>query len=401
MLSTRLFCALIASISLFFTGSAASCTGINAIRPGCDTSESAYHRDIFYIGGHYEVYNITEGTSMYSDQVYVEKLTSVHGLKKATPIVFLSAGIPSGSLWLNTPDNRKGWVSYFIDQGYQIYILDITANGRSGQNGLDKYPLRIGTTDSNMQAGFTAPELYGAYPQAINHTQWPGNGTRGDPIFDAFMAAVVPLTSNSTSQELSMRAAGCRLLSLIGKSFLISHSAGGTYTALMSDECPDLIQANINLEPGNIPFQWWSGNSSAGGDRIDTREYGLTRTPITYNPPINSSSDLNKILTGDDSPAKRSCYIQNPNGTIHTLPNIAKVPYVFLTGDASPHVTYDHCFPLFLDQAGVKDVTWIKLWEKGIFGNAHFFMIEKNNLEIAAVVGEWIEDFERRMTMKH
>ena len=245
-------------------------------------------------------------------------------------------------LWLNTPDNRKGWASYFIDQGYTVYILDIVANGRSSQNDVASFPLIAGSTDVNTEAGFTAPEKNTAYsyPQAVNHTQWPGNGTRGDPIFDAFMASIVPLTTNSTKQELAMRAAGCKLLSLIGETYIIAHSAGATYSALIADECPDLVKGTIGVEPGNIPFQWW-GNSGAGNTlvRIPARPYGLSVTPLTYDPPINSSSELQTVLVGNDTTAYRACFVQSTNGTVHTLPNLAKVPYMMLTGSASIHIT--------------------------------------------------------------
>lgn len=35
-----------------------------------------------------------------------------------------------------------------------------------------------------------------------------------------------------------------------------------------------------------------------------------------------------------------------------TLPNIASVPYVALTGASSQHVTYDHCVIAYLRQTG-------------------------------------------------
>lgn len=244
-------------------------------------------------------------------------------------------------LWLNTPDNRKGWASYFIDQGYTVYILDIVANGRSSQNDIANFPLRIGSTDMNVEAGFTAPGTNTAYPypQAKNHTQWPGNGTRGDPIFDAFMASIVPLTTNTSKQELAMRSAGCKLLSLIGKTYLISHSAGATYSALISDECPDLVRGSINLEPGNNPFQTYIVGGSAQVVSAPARPYGLTVTPLTYDPPINSSSELTTVLVGNDTVAHRACYVQSTNETVHTLPNLAKVPYMMLTGSGSIHIT--------------------------------------------------------------
>ena len=379
---------LLSVLAWAFSAVAVDCTGIRAVSPSCKTNESAYHRDFFYIGGGYAPAGNSTSSSIFSDQIYVEKLTPAKGVKKARPLVFISAGVPSGVVWLNTPDNRKGWASYFLDAGYQVYILDITANGRSGQNDVVKYPLRFGSTDTIHQGSFTAPELTNPYPQSQGHDKWPGNGTRGDPIFDAFFAATVPLTSNTTAQELSMRADGCTLLSLIGPSNLICHSAGCTYTALMSDQCPELVHANFNLEPGNVPFQSLVGNSTVPSvGRTRSRPYGLTNTPITYSPPVvNATTDLTVVEVGQDTRALRSCFLQSNSSTIHTLTQIAKVPYIMFTAPNSPHITYDHCFVSYLKQAGVPDVTWIKFGDLGIQGNAHFSFIEENNLQLAAVV---------------
>jgi hypothetical protein len=81
-----------------------ACISINAVKPECKPAEPPYHRDVFFIGGDY----VTSGTSyIFSDQMYVEKLTPTSGVNKTFPIVFISAGIPAGNVWLNTPDNRK------------------------------------------------------------------------------------------------------------------------------------------------------------------------------------------------------------------------------------------------------------------------------------------------------
>lgn len=379
------------------TAFANDCTGIKAVSPDCKTPETAYHRDIFYVGGKYIPFGNTT-QSIYSGQLYVEKLTPAHPVKHDKPLIFISAGVPSGVVWLNTPDNRQGWASYFLDQGYLVYIIDITSNGRSSQEDIASFPTRIGSTDFIHENSFTAPELSLPYPQAAGHDQFPGNGTRGDPIFDAFFAAAIPLTSNTTSQELSMRSAGCALLELIGRpSYVISHSNGAVYSVLMSDECPSLIAGNVNLEPGNVPFQSLIGNStvpSVGFTR--SRPWGLANTKLKYSPAITNSSLLHPVSVGPDTPGNRSCYIQSPaNNVTYTLPNLADIPYVLLTGSASPHITYDHCFPLYLNQVGVKSVEWIQLGEIGIVGNAHFSMIEKNNLEIAEVIKDWLERHEK------
>ena len=373
------------------TIAAQDCVGIKAVSPQCKTNESSYTRDVFFVGGGYAPSGI-DNQSIYSDQMYVEKLTPAKGSSKPHPLIFISAGIPSGTAWLNTPDNRKGWASYFLDKGYQVYTVDIIANGRSGQNDVVKYPIRFASTDVIHENGFTAPENLDPYPQSQGHTQWPGSGVRGDPIFDAFFAQTVPVTSNTTAVELSMRAAGCKLLSLIGPSYLIAHSNGATYTSLMSDECPSSIKATINLEPGNIPFQSLFGNDTVPAvGRLPSRPYGLTNTPITYDPPVsNATTDLNPVEVGIDTLALRSCFLQSNESAVHTLTEIAKVPYIMFTAANSPHITYDHCFVSFLQQAGVQDVTWIKFGDLGIQGNGHFFFIELNNLELARVVDKEI-----------
>lgn len=387
-----LFAGAIGSVLSAAVTASSNCTGIQAVDPRCATNQSAYYRDVFFIGGEY----VASGTStIFSDQIYVEKLTPVSGVLNPYPVVFVSAGVPSGSVWLNTPDNRKGWASYFLDKGYMVYIVDVTANGRSSQNDVVKYPSRLGSTVSIHQNGFTAPEIIDPYPQSQGHDKWPGNGTQGDPIFDAFFAATLPLTTNSTAQELSMRESGCQLLSIIGQSYLIAHSAGATYTSLMSDECPDQVRATINLEPGNLPFQNLIGNATVPAvGRSITRPWGLTNTPITYDPPVtNVTTDLITVEVGEDTAGLRSCFLQdtaNSSSVVRTLTQIAKVPYVMFTAANSPHITYDHCFISYLNQTGVKDVTWIKFGDLNITGNGHFFYLETNSLELAAVVEEEI-----------
>ena len=45
------------------------------------------------------------------------------------------------------------------------------------------------------------------------HTQWPGSGTVGDPIFDQFMAETLPMIGNPNVREAVNRDATIALLS--------------------------------------------------------------------------------------------------------------------------------------------------------------------------------------------
>jgi len=149
------------------------CIGLNAVNPSCRPSETACYREFFYIGGHYIPYPALAG-HLVSDQLYVEKLIPNAGIKQPYPLVLFHGGGLAGNVWLQTPDNRKGWASYFLDLGYAVYIIDQTSVGRATQEDLPDYPLRIGSTTEIAEAGFTVPEKTNAYPQSQLHTQWPG-----------------------------------------------------------------------------------------------------------------------------------------------------------------------------------------------------------------------------------
>jgi hypothetical protein len=62
---------------------------------------------------------------------------------------------------------------------------------------------------------------------------------------------------------------------------------------------------------------------------------------------------------------------------------------VVVASEASYHATYDHCTVKYLKQAGAS-VEFVRLEDKGIHGNGHMVMLEKNNLDIAHVLDEWV-----------
>ena len=64
-------------------------------------------------------------------------------------------------------------------------------------------------------------------------------------------------------------------------------------------------------------------------------------------------------------------------------------PVVIITSEAGYHASYDQCTTAYLVKAGVP-ATQIALGEHGIHGNGHLMMAEKNNLQIAAVIGDWL-----------
>ena len=70
--------------------------------------------------------------------------------------------------------------------------------------------------------------------------------------------------------------------------------------------------------------------------------------------------------------------------------NLQQTPVLVVQAQASYHATYDHCTVAYLRQAGVSKVRFVRLADEGITGNGHMLMLEKNNLEIAAIAEQWL-----------
>ena len=358
-----LTCLLLLLVSTFAHGKQID----NAQKP-LQRYEALHRRTFFYTGGEY-VFDPKLNGSTFQNQMYVEQLTPAAGPSKPHPLVFLPGTLFTGAAWLNTPDNRTGWASYFLKRGYEVYLLDYPDMGRSSRS-TEVYYAFTAELATLLTVPEKQPELY---PQAKLHNQWPGAGVKGDPIFDRWFASQVPVTANATFQEIVGRKAICDLLGRIGPSFVLGATYAGSYMWSAADECPDLMKGIFGVEPSTTPFT------------PIRRPYGITATPVLYDPPIASPDELRPISVGEDSPGNRSCILQAEPAK--RLVNISKVPVAFYTPDASVSITYNHCLASFLWQSGV-DLDWILLGDRGIRGNGHESFIEKNNLQIAREVVE-------------
>ena len=80
-------------------------------------------------------------------------------------------------------DGRPGWAYYLISQGYVVYMVDYPARGRSAY--VPGWDGNIGIrTSDQLEQIWTNVAARGDFPLKANHTQWPGAGKVGDPIFD-------------------------------------------------------------------------------------------------------------------------------------------------------------------------------------------------------------------------
>jgi pimeloyl-ACP methyl ester carboxylesterase len=337
------------------------------------------HSD-FFVGGSYAG---NAPSQIMRGQMFVEKLTPLKP-SRPYPLVLISGAAQTATNWMGAPDGRKGWAEFFVSQGYVVYIVDQPARGRSAwHEGIDG---AVRTLDAEtIERLFTVPELYDRWPQAKLHTQWPGAGDKpgrpGDPIFDQFYASQVQYLADVSEAEALAQHAGVALLDRIGPAILVTHSQSGPIGWLIADARPKLVPAIVAIEPAGPAFR------DEVNDHAKVRPWGLTDRPITYEPALDDPSQLLTEEGSAPAQGRARCLIQK--APARSLPNLRNVHVMLVTAEASYHAVYDHCTAEYLRQAGVP-TDHVRLEDHGIHGNAHMMMLEKNNLQIAALITAWL-----------
>ena len=339
----------------------------------------------FFVGGKYV--DSKDGPVM-AGQSYVEYFIPAQRTHPY-PIVFIEGCCPSGAPYMGTPDGRDGWGQYFLSKGYAVYIMDQVGRGRSPYIA-GVYGGAKPRTPKEIEAEFVAVEKYNLFPQAKLHTQWPGSGTVGDPVFDQFMAAMFPNQSGSALRETINRDAIVALLDRIGPAVLAPHSQSGSPVWLAADARPQLVKGLLMIEAGTASFYDvklvgapdWFQDGELG------KPFGLTRAPLTYDPPVKGFEDFALVRQEKpDSPDVVRCWLQKEPAK--KLVNFKNIPVLQMSAEASFGAPTAHCNALFLKSAGVP-VDFIRLADLGIHGNGHFLMLEKNNLQVADVIADWL-----------
>jgi pimeloyl-ACP methyl ester carboxylesterase len=167
--------------------------------------------------------------------------------------VFISGTAQTGTNFLDTPNGRPGWASFFIDRGYVVYLTDQASRGRSPWHPSTSSMSIINTSD--IEQIFTATSEHNLWPQSKLHTQWPGTGKVGDPIFDAFYASQVQFQPDNSISEAQNTKAYTALLEKIGPAHVITYSQAGMYGWRIGDVRPNLVKSIVALEPAGPPFE--------------------------------------------------------------------------------------------------------------------------------------------------
>jgi pimeloyl-ACP methyl ester carboxylesterase len=314
-------------------------------------------------------------------------------LRSEYPVVLFHGNGQTATDWLQTADHRPGWAYRLVEAGYAVYMVDYPARGRSayvplpGPDGKQPIDGNLGIrTALEVERIFTNARERGNFPLKANHTQWPGTGKMGDPVFDHFMKTQVQFAGGTGAL---MREASVALLDAIGSPvILFTHSQGGGFGFDLTEARPNLVKILVTAEPGGPQFGGADTAKVTPGPR-NPNSWGLTNNRYEFDPPANSPAELDVVLEEkSDRPDEVRCWMQVEPARKLTRWQGKRV--LAISANGTYHRVYDPCIPKFLNQAGVK-TDFLRLEDAGMSGNGHMMMMEKNSDDIIKYVIQWVQ----------
>jgi pimeloyl-ACP methyl ester carboxylesterase len=289
--------------------------------------------------------------------------------RHALPVVMVHGGGGQGTHMMGI-GGRPGWVHYFVQAGYSVYWLDRPSYGRSpyhpdalGPSHLPNVPAYEGLIGSTA---------------VFNTAQWPGPGGMNDPLIDQFMACESGNVSDEAFHSDLVWPGGAELLDKIGPSILCVHAFGGFFAWGVADRRPNLVKAIVAMEINGNPF-------------AAQLRWGLTASPMTYDPPVTNLSEFKLVDQNapSDSPRPVVSPFKLQAEPAHRWKNLKGIPIAWVTsefgGGGSPVSNV-----AFLKQVGCT-AEILRLRDYGIHGNGNLMLMEKNNHEVFSAIRDWLD----------
>ena len=287
---------------------------------------------------------------------------------RALPLLFVHAS--SKRTWETTFDGRReGFIPIFLRRGFATYSTDLPRTGQAGQACV---PVNYDPENEwSIQTSFTSWR-YGLWlPGQTKPTFYPGvQFPTDDPVaLDEFFRIQTPEFDGPENEEVETNALAV-LMEEIGPSIMLTHSSTGIrgwIAAIKSDN----VAAIVSYEPGDfvypkgelpLPIPMAGGGQQSVGHEVPMQDFlKLTRFPI-------------QIIWGDYIPTEIDPAHVGPLATLDfRRRNVLKAQ---LMVDA-------------INRHG-GDAQNLLLPNIGIEGNAHFPMLETNNVQIADLLSEFL-----------
>lgn len=305
----------------------------------------------FFVGGESveqtqrQLGNLGPGGHITINQMYVRFMVPQGG-DGNVPVVMLHGATLTGKSWETTPDGRMGWDEYFVRKGYPVYVPDQVGRGRSGFNqavlndvragvaSADKLPLWLRFSDEGVWPNFRFGTTSG---QPFADTQFPA-----DAVGELSKQAVPDISFSFPQPNPNWKALADLARQLKG-AVLMGHSQSGSFPLEAALLDPTAAKGLVLVEPGRCP--------EYTADQVKT----LARVPVL-------------VVFGD--------HRDNPTG-LPTLPTWQQ--------------RYEMCQAMIGRLKAVGGLAeMLAPPDRGIKGNSHMIMQDRNHLQIADLILQWI-----------
>jgi pimeloyl-ACP methyl ester carboxylesterase len=326
-----------------------------------DNSIIIHEQGSFMVGGSvitnpgtFKPYNPTpEGQTLHGDHAYV--FYQIPADARKYPLVMWHGFGQFSKTWETTPDGREGYQTIFLRRRFPVYLIDQPRRGDAGRS----------TVSATIQPTPDEQQWFGTFRIGI----WPDffEGVKFARDTAALEQYFRSMTPSIGTIDVSINAeAVSALFNKIGSGILVTHSHSGGMGWLTAIKNQN-IKAIVSYEPGSgflfpegeVPEPMPSAGGTLDAVGVSMADFmKLTKIPIV-------------IYYGDFIPKEP---IANPGQDGWRV----RLEMARLWRDA-------------VNKYG-GDVTVVHLPEIGIKGNTHFPFSDLNNVEIADLMSEWLNE---------
>jgi hypothetical protein len=319
-------------------------------------------------------------------QMYVQ--FQIPARRSGWPVIMVHGSTHTGAALESTPDGREGWYPYFVRKGIATYVVDQSGRGRSGfdQSVLHEAEARLAAGDPSGAA-----ELLPAMQRITDNGAW-----------TAWFGHLIPAGSNVTNGRLILHGdSNDPELSTAGQ----PHVAPQFPMDAVAEYYKQLVPNAEATLPGSTcmkctpqaltPANTWTPQNLAtlveqlGGAIVATHsQSGIMGHHMLRILKERGHLSLVKALITVEG----GCSL--PQSGL-TAADFDAIPYLALKGDytatsAQCQETVDAINARRADKLGAARAEYVKLDEIGMLGVTHMMMLDKNNLEIADLMIDWV-----------
>lgn len=294
-----------------------------------------------------------EGQTFHGDHAYV--FYQIPADARKYPLVMWHGIGQFSKTWETTPDGREGFQNIFLRRRYPVYVIDQPRRGDAGRSTVTAHIEPI----PDEQQWFGTFRI-GIWPDYFEGVQFARDSATLEQYFRSMTPSIGNIDINVNAEAVSA------LFNKIGSGILVTHSHSGGMGWLTAIKNQN-IKAIVSYEPGSgflfpegeVPEPMPSAGGKLEAVGISMADFmKLTKIPIV-------------IYYGDFIPNEPST---NPGQDGWRV----RLKMARLWRDA-------------VNKYG-GDVTVVHLPEIGIKGNTHFPFSDLNNVEIADLMSEWLNE---------